>query len=52
MIKNNYYWQFKGNENKYINKIFKRGLRPKEKNFNLQLEKNGQKFIKLNIQSL
>lgn len=48
MLKNNFYWRFKGNENKYLNKILKRGLRPKkEKNFNLQLEKKWSKIHKI-----
>ena len=48
MLKNKFYWRFKGNENKYINKILKRGLRPKkEKNFNLLLEKKWSKIHKV-----
>ena len=42
------FWRFTGNENKYINAILKRGLRPKkEKNFNLLLEKKWSELHKL-----
>jgi len=44
----NNFWRFTGNENKYINAILKRGLRPKkEKNFNLLLEKKWSELHKL-----
>ena len=40
MSKKQYFWRFDGNENRYLNLILKRGLRPKKgKNFNLLLEK-------------
>mgnify|MGYP001246432270 CR=1 FL=1 len=48
MSKKQYFWRFDGNENRYLNVILKRGLRPKKgKNFNLLLEKKWSKLHKL-----
>jgi perosamine synthetase len=43
-----YFWRFSGNENKYLNKILTRGLRPKkEKTFNYLLEQRWSAFHRL-----
>ena len=48
MSKKQYFWRFDGNENRYLNLILKRGLRPKKgKNFNLLLEKKWSKLHRL-----
>jgi perosamine synthetase len=39
-------WRFRGNENRYLNEILIRGLKPK-KSFNLFLEKKWSKFHKI-----
>ena len=49
MLKKDFFWRFDGNENKYVNTVLKRGLRPKKgKNFNLLLEKKWCKYHNLN----
>ncbi len=37
--KNKFFWRFSGNENKYINEIFKKGFKFKKKSFSERLEK-------------
>ena len=47
-MRNNFFWRFSGNENRYLKKILSRGLRPKkEKIFNYLLEKKWSHFHKL-----
>ena len=47
-MKNQFFWRFRGNEDKYLKKILSRGLRPKkEKTFNYLLEKKWSNYHNL-----